>query len=316
MNKIFKEIPELNNKLSTVQKLIHEELTTDETKFSETIKAYFNANAKLIRPAFVLTAASYKDSYPNEEDIACAAAVEMLHVASLIHDDIIDNASTRRGIETVNKSHDVGYAVICGDFLYAKSYQLLFDTQNIAGLKYVGSKVCNMAFGEVMQYYEKFNSKLTVEKYLDIIASKSAALFQSNLIVGANLAGVDEKEQELLASFGLNYGLLFQIQDDILDYLNKDMYKPIKSDLNRGIYTLPIIICTNKSDEFRTYLDSGNIDMETVLDYIEKYSGVEESLHYLEKYYQNCCDILEKLSSDKARSNLKYILDITYRRLT
>ncbi len=315
MSKLFSEFPELVSDLEQVKLEINNQITTDEVSFNNHVKRYFNDNAKLLRPGFVLIAASYKNNYRNNEHIKCAAAAEMLHVASLIHDDIIDKSKTRRGITTLNSEFDNGYAVICGDFLYAKSFEIMFSNVSLSAIKSVGSGVVNMAVGEAYQYLEKYNYNLDIDRYLEIIAKKSATLFQTNLITGAKLANLSKKEEDLLITFGYEFGMMFQIQDDILDYLNDEMFKPIHSDLKRGIYTLPVIIAADKSDEFRQYLNNNEIDFEIVLNYLEATDAICLATQVAEQYYHRCCSAINNLSNPKVQKYLQHLTDLTYRRI-
>lgn len=313
MSKIFSKFEKLDNELSQVMSFIDKELETDEVKFNQTIKKFFNNNAKLIRPALVLIGASYKENYKDNQNIISAASAEMLHVATLIHDDIIDESKLRRGMTTIHNEYDVGYAVICGDYLYAKSYQLLLANNSLSALQYVSGKVINMAFGEVEQYLEKFNEELNIDKYLEIIANKSASLFQSNLIIGAMLAGVNKEQEDLLADFGLNYGMMFQIQDDILDYVNLEDSKPIHSDLKRGVYTLPLLLYMQTNPEVIELINQK--EYAKVLDSVKSSDAIDNSIHLYEMYYKNCIEIINKLSSSKVQEYLLHLLDITHRRL-
>lgn len=313
MSKIFSKFEKLDNELSQVMSFIDKELETDEVKFNQTIKKFFNNNAKLIRPALVLIGASYKENYKDNQNIISAASAEMLHVATLIHDDIIDESKLRRGMTTIHNEYDVGYAVICGDYLYAKSYQLLLANNSLSALQYVSGKVINMAFGEVEQYLEKFNEELNIDKYLEIIANKSASLFQSNLIIGAMLAGVNKEQEDLLADFGLNYGMMFQIQDDILDYVNLEDSKPIHSDLMRGVYTLPLLLYMQTNPEVIELINQK--EYAKVLDSVKSSDAIDNSIHLYEMYYKNCIEIINKLSSSKVQEYLLHLLDITHRRL-
>lgn len=315
MSKIFDDFPKLANKIKRVKEEIDSQLTTNEVSFNSHIKRYFNDNAKLLRPGFVLIAASYKSMYSKGEDVKCAAAAELLHVASLIHDDIIDNSKLRRGVETLNSEFDAGYAVICGDYLYAKSFELFFDNVNLSGIKHVGSQVTNMAYGEISQYLEKYNVGLDLDKYLDIISKKSASLFQSNLMVGAKLANVSKEQEDLLLEFGLVYGMMFQIQDDVLDYTNIDVYKPIHSDLLRGVYTLPVILCASIDEEFKEYILGDNIEFKVVLEYIEKSGALNSCNRMVENYYVDCMRIVDKINNREVKEYLKHVVNVTYRRV-
>lgn len=315
---IFDKQADLKKELNEVKSLIDKKLSTDQVEFSQIVKNSFNENSKMIRPALALICASYK-SANRQQAISLAAAMEMLHVATLIHDDIIDNSDYRRGKEAIQKSHGVGYAVICGDYLFAKSYQMLFENNKAASIKLMGNNVVKMCFGEVEQYYQRHNHTITVEKYLSIIEKKTAAFFESNCVLGAKLANCHKKEVETLKKFGHDLGMIFQIQDDILDFekSQSQIGKPALSDLNRGNFSLPLIIAMQNDTELADYLSCHEVyDIPYVLDVIEKTQALDKAKAYYQAYMDSIIVHLANVTNDDVRDKLKIVVDVVIERNT
>ncbi len=309
MSKIAQKIPYLKNYLTQVQDKLEQELTTKEHKFNDTVLQYFNENAKLIRPALTLIAASYKNDV-REKEITCAAAMEMLHVASLIHDDIIDNSDFRRGVETINKTHGVGFAVICGDFLFSKSFEMLFKTENYNALKYVGSNTVDMCFGEVEQFVNKFNQGISYDSYIGIIDKKTGSLFQSNLIAGATLTKMKKSDSDKLLEFGKYFGRVFQITDDIKDYQlgEKELGKPVLHDISNGVYSLPIIIALDKG--YIAKEDIGN-DFSDTINVLKRTSAIDEAIDKRLDFYNMAKNSIHDFDKS-VKEMLLNVLDLVY----
>ncbi len=307
MNNYLSEIKVVNDNLALVKNVIDEHLTTQRHEFNETVKAYFNERAKLIRPSLTLIAASYKNKIGDKE-LQCAAAMEILHVGTLIHDDIIDESFTRRGMETLNKKYGVGYALICGDYLLTKSYEMLFKVKNFKALEYIGSNTVDMCFGEVSQYLNRNNADIDIDVYLDIIDKKTVALFQSNLIVGATLTSMPKAEIDYLIEFGKYFGRIFQIIDDIKDFIDtqENFGKPVLNDISKGIYSLPIILAKTKCPDILDDLSDGNI--EQVLKKVQSAEAIAEAKSYLDEYYLLAKKLLLKIDKSIAK-DLEIVLD-------
>lgn len=303
---IYDNYPKLKNDLVEVTKLIDSNLVTSEESFTTVIQKVFNENSKLIRPALCLIAASYNKKV-NNTAISLAAAIEMMHVASLIHDDIIDKAKTRRNQATINEEYDEGYAVICGDYLFSKSFQLVFETQNLKGISKMGSNVTTMVFGEVEQYLDKYDEDISIERYFSIIDKKTASFFATSLVLGANLAQIKQDEIDVLESIGRNMGILFQIQDDILDFSSEEQIgKSSKSDILRGVYSLPLIIALEKSDSLKQYLQNNKhtLDFDYILNQIKINNALEITTNYIDEYYKKIIEEINLLSNTNVQEML------------
>lgn len=307
--KFFSDNETLSDDLVKVKEIIDEQIVSERLEFSNVIKQSFNENSKLVRPALVLIGASY-NSKVKEAALNLAAAVEMMHVASLIHDDIIDEAKLRRAIPTINEQYDNGYAVICGDFLFSKSFELIFKTQDLKGISMMGKNVTKMVFGEVEQYLNRYNLDMTIDDYLSIIDKKTANFMATSIVLGANLAKVNEKEVKKLEDVGRYLGIYFQLQDDLLDFSKENIIgKSSQTDIKRGNYSLPLIITLQKDNELKEYLkNTDSFNYQFVYNKLLEYDAFNISQKYLDDYYQKIINAIEDLNNQQSKDKLYYLL--------
>lgn len=229
--------------MEIIEKELYNALDDSKGVIREMCSHILNAGGKRIRPLLVLYSGLVFSPVTNE--LVCAAvASELIHMASLVHDDIIDNSNLRRKKPSINKIWGNQFAVLCGDYLFAKAFSVLADYRLIKSLDLMVDAIQNMCSGEIQQANDKFNSSVTMEVYYQRIARKTAIFLQSCCRSGASIAGSDDESIKILGEYGLNMGLAFQIIDDILDFCgNTDvMGKPKREDLSQGNITLPVIL--------------------------------------------------------------------------
>src|SRR6056297_256762 len=310
MTKIWDNIPEIKNELNEVQEIIIKNLKTKNTKSIEkVIEHLLKANGKRVRAGLLILSAKIGE-YDRDRILNLAASVEMIHLATLVHDDIIDDADTRRGIESIQHKFGKDSAVYTGDFIFAKAYRLLAGDYDLEENRITDGmeKVC---LGEVFQNENKFNSDMTVRRYLRIISGKTAAMFGLSMYAGAYESKLSNFKSRIIGYSGYYAGMAFQIIDDCMDYTNSSakMGKNTKVDLLNGIYTLPIIyaVKNDNNNYIKNILNKENIndeDFKKILHYVEDYKGVEKALELAEKYTKKSKDLLNKV-------NLGYYADIT-----
>lgn len=202
----------------------------------------FSAGGKRIRPLLVWAAASFKAADPKIL-IDAATAIELVHMASLIHDDVIDKAASRRGRATINHKWDNLTAVLAGDYLFASAFNLLTTAKNFEVLEYLTHSIQLMCEGEINQSAQSFNYEQSEKDYFLNIYKKTACLFATSCFAGALSAGLPRTQVNLLEKYGLYLGYAYQILDDILDIVAQpaELGKPVGSDLKNGILTLPVL---------------------------------------------------------------------------
>lgn len=242
------DLTELEDELLSV---IH----SPEDLISEISKHLVKAGGKRLRPALYLVCAR-TNCTDLKEIMPMALAIELIHMATLVHDDVIDNASTRRGRPTANVCWGNHPSVLTGDYLFAKAFSIIAAHVDTRMLKILTDVICTLCEGEIIQDKETFNPDQVEDQYLVRIAKKTADFIAASCELGARAAGLAENDVEALRKYGYSIGMAFQITDDILDVTasSEQIGKPVGNDLRQGIVTLPVIYALEHSahrDELR-----------------------------------------------------------------
>ena len=287
----------VNNRLIEVENLIELKLDSKVSLIKKMSDYHLKSGGKRLRA--LLTLGSAKLAGYNQigtRDVNLSACVELIHSATLLHDDVIDESDLRRGIKTSNALWGNQSSILVGDYLLSRCFEIMVDDGDLEILKLLSSTSSKIAQGEVKQLEYKGEADLLEETYIDIISLKTAALFSAATKTGACLAGSNEKEKGALESYGKNIGLAFQIADDALDYYSKEIIfgKKIGKDFYEGKVTLPLIIIFQRADtDERNFLieifkktERTKEDFEKTLELIKKYKAVEDSLQRAE-YFVN-----------------------------
>lgn len=234
--------------------LVHSELEAVEAEFERqlasasplvsSIGRHLQAGGgKRLRPALLLLAAKLVRGEADQSATSMAAVMEMLHTATLVHDDILDNSLVRRGRPSVNARWGSDVAVLVGDWLYMTAFGMALRQRNFEILELLTLITSLMTEGEIMQNSHIGDSRVTTREYFDIVRRKTAHMFSACTEIGAVVAGADERQQRELARYGFSLGVAFQIVDDVLDFVSTEekLGKPVGSDLCEGKVTLPLI---------------------------------------------------------------------------
>ena len=249
-NSYFQLKDSVEDKLVLVEEKIKSKLESDVSLVSKMTDYHLKTGGKRLRALLTLGSAKLCGYTKGARDINLAACVELIHSATLMHDDVIDNGSVRRGKKTLNKVWDNHSSVLVGDYLLSRCFEMMVEDGSIEVLKLLSSTSSKIAQGEVLQLQHKGEVDMLEETYLRIISSKTAELFAAATKVGAILSDVKTKEKEALEFYGRNLGLTFQIADDTLDYNSelKLFGKRIGKDFYEGKITLPIILLFQKGN--------------------------------------------------------------------
>lgn len=219
-----------------------------EVALINTIGAYIvTGGGKRLRPALLLLVAQAL-GFRGPQQHVMAAVVELIHTATLLHDDVVDESSMRRGRETSNALFGNSASVLVGDFLYSRAFQMMVSVGNMRILDILADATNVIAEGEVLQLLNMHDPEVDEQRYLQVIRFKTAKLFEAAARIGAVLAGVDAAMQEQMALAGRSFGTAFQLIDDLLDYsgLSEELGKNIGDDLREGKPTLPLIIAMQR----------------------------------------------------------------------
>lgn len=239
----LKEIVSLvEDDLVKVEALFDEQCRSDVSLVGEIGTYIREGGGKRIRPALLLLACRLCN-YRGDRSILLASVVEFIHTATLLHDDIIDEATTRRGRRSVNSRWGNDVTVLLGDFLYTKSMSMALSQDNLKILRLLSDVTLRMIEGEILEIERDADLAMTQDAHIDIIKRKTAHLFSACMRIGALLGEVGEERERAIASYGLNLGICFQMVDDLLDFTadEKVLGKPVANDLREGKLTLPAI---------------------------------------------------------------------------
>ena len=292
----------LGNKLDKVEGLIELKLKSEVNLIERMSDHHLQSGGKRLRALLKLGSAKLSGYELGERDINLAACVELIHAATLLHDDVIDESSLRRGVKTTNSIWGNQSSILVGDYLLSRCFEIMVDDGDLEILKLLSSTSAKIAQGEVLQLQHKGEADLLEDTYIDIINLKTAALFSAATKTGACLSGSNKKEKKALESYGKNLGLAFQIADDALDYYAKEKLfgKEIGKDFFEGKVTLPLIIVFQKgNDGERAFLSEimkkekrNEDDFSETLALIYKYRAIEASLKRAEYFVSVSYDSL------------------------
>jgi len=308
----------VNNRLIEVEKLIEVKLDSKVSLIKKMSEYHLKSGGKRLRALLTLGSAKLAGYDQKEKrDVNLSACVELIHSATLLHDDVIDESDLRRGIKTSNALWGNQSSILVGDYLLSRCFEIMVDDGDLEILKLLSSTSSKIAQGEVKQLEYKGEADLLEETYIDIINLKTAALFSASTKTGACLAKSNEKEKSALESYGKNIGLAFQIADDALDYYSKEIFfgKKIGKDFYEGKVTLPLIIIFQRADstERKFLIDTfkkfkrTKEDFGKTLELIKKYKAVEDSLQRAEYFVNVSHDalgIFEDCNEKKILQNL------------
>ena len=223
-------------------------LYSDNPLLEQVVEHLLKAPGKQLRPLLVLLAARMVGEV-NEKVIRVALALEMLHTASLVHDDVVDESDRRRGLPSVNALLSNQIAVLAGDFILSKALESAALTEDTRIVRYIAQLGQSLADGELLQLDSQDSEVLSEAVYFDIIGRKTASLFSLCARLGAMMAGGTEAEAERLAQYGKLIGICFQLRDDVFDYGTAEVGKPLGNDMKEGKLTLPTIYAVVHSDD-------------------------------------------------------------------
>ena len=251
INNSYLELKNLvGDKLDNVSQVIKYKLASEINLIHEMTNHHLKAGGKRIRPLLTLATSKLCGYKEGERDINLAACVELIHSATLLHDDVIDNSDLRRGIRTTNSLWGNQSSILVGDYLFSRCFELMVEDGSSEILKLLSSTSSTIAQGEVLQLEHKGEIDLLEENYFNIINMKTAALFAAATRVGGCITNKTKKEKDALESYGKNLGLAFQIADDALDYYStqKIFGKEIGKDFFEGKTTMPLVIIFQKAN--------------------------------------------------------------------
>ena len=332
MNQFWEHYPTIRSDLERVHQIILENAAAGDGELSRIVRDYAARGGKMLRPAFVLLAAYVRDGrFPAahgraaagaripEKILRIAAAVEMLHMATLIHDDILDDATTRRGRPALHQQIGSKAAVLVGDLLFSRCFAMVADYATMESARGLAAAVAHICAGEIAQATPGDPSRVSERTYIRRIAEKTALLFLMSFHVGAVENGVNGARLDALRRVGYNVGIGFQITDDLLDLTSSEpsIGKPVANDLRHGILTLPVIAALKRRPADLAPLLAANLadsaNLDRIVAAVTDAGGVDYARARATAYTQRALLAARRLPSGEVRDA---IVDVTNRLLT
>ncbi len=323
-NSYFQLRDSVEEKLILTEEKIRAKLISDVQQVQKMTDYHIKTGGKRLRALLTLGSAKLCGYSKGSRDINLAACVELIHSATLMHDDVIDEGKVRRGKETLNKVWNNHSSVLIGDYLLSRCFEIMVEDGNLEVLKLLSSTSSKIAQGEVLQLQHKGEVDMIEETYLKIISAKTAELFAAATKVGAILSNAKNKEKDALEFYGRNLGLTFQIADDTLDYNSelKLFGKKIGQDFFEGKITLPIILLFQKLDSKEKInlikIFNKNIrtqeDFNNIIALINKFRIIKECYQKAKHYINLASNSLSVFSESKEKDILKNLTSFSLSR--
>ncbi|UQS84897.1 polyprenyl synthetase family protein [Apilactobacillus apisilvae] len=312
--RLWKQRPELEKRLKAIEQIMKQQVQIDDDDFKKSINDLINGSGKMLRAAFLMLFTEFgtkKDEDNYFEKVA--ASVELIHLASLVHDDVIDKSDLRRGVKSLNYNFGERTSIYLGDYLFVKYFNLVLDTlPGKAEIKYNITGIEGIVNGELRQNETKFDLNRSEQQYLAAVQGKTAELFKIAAGNGAIIAEADEQTIKFSEQIGSEFGIAFQLRDDLIDFEDnkEDAGKPILNDILDGIYTLPVIYAmqTNYKDELTSILNKKDqlkrADLIRVKAIVKESGSLDKTHAKMDAYNQSIENMIEQLPNNNARKVL------------
>ncbi len=315
MGNYWEKYPELESELQSVRQYMLDSVSEAIALVREPMQEVISSGGKMLRPALVILGAKF-GKYKQSRILPIAACVELLHTATLIHDDVVDESRLRRGIESIQSKYSKQVAVLVGDYVFAKTFDILSGDYPTEMLKKLSHSILKICEGELSQFAYRYSDKIDMDKYIEIIAGKTAALFSMSLYAGAYEANVTKVVLQNLVRVGYCIGMMFQIIDDCLDYHGEAAVvgKNTVNDIKQGYVTLPMFFALqNDSDgKLHKLVFESKIDEQDVADIkklVIKNGGVKMAEEKAREYSQDAYKSLFKIKKCESRDVLEYMIE-------
>ncbi len=299
-----------------VDNLIRQRLRSEIVLVNQISEHIIGGGGKRLRPLVHLLAARAA-GYAGQDHLQVAAIIEFIHTATLLHDDVVDESSRRRGKETAHQVWGNAASVLVGDFLYSRSFQLMVEINRMMVMEILANTTNTIAEGEVLQLMQMGNADLTEKDYFQVISDKTACLFAASARLGGVLAGSSPAQCDSLASYGLLLGQAFQIADDVLDYRADDqaLGKSLGDDLAEGKVTLPLILAMERAEPGQQGLlramiaDGGSRELDQACRILADTGALDDALDQARRLADRARRCLDALPPSPEKSALVLLAD-------
>ncbi|TKW75604.1 MAG: heptaprenyl diphosphate synthase [Staphylococcus hominis] len=305
----------MNSEIKNVEKRLKNAIKSNDSVLQEAAFHLLSSGGKRVRPAFVLLSSQFGPKKITEDTYHVAVALELIHMATLVHDDVIDKSDKRRGKLTIEKKWDVTTAILTGNFLLALGLKQLSKIEDHRVHTIISNAIVDVCRGELFQFQDQFNSHQNITNYLRRINRKTALLIQLSTEVGAITSQADNETIRKLKMIGHYIGMSFQIVDDILDFTSteKKLGKPVGSDLMNGHITLPVLLEMKKDPVFKkqiaelSHLTNKN-QFGPLIDQIKNSNSITQSQEVSDHYLNKALDLIDQLEEPNSQNLFRKLI--------
>ncbi|MCB5951958.1 polyprenyl synthetase family protein [Enterococcus sp. BWT-B8] len=320
MEKFWTYFPLIQQQLDETRLLIIEKVNSRNKEIKQALVELTNSGGKLLRPAFffIFTQMGNADQQDRQQLIKIAASLEILHMATLIHDDIIDDSPLRRGTQTIQSRYGKDIAVYTGDLLFTEFFDLLADTMKDSKYLQINAhSMKRLLLGELDQMHTRYNQNITITDYLRSVNGKTAELFSLSCLEGAHFGHASKEIEQLARRIGRHIGIAFQVYDDILDYTatTETLQKPTIEDIAQGVYTLPLIFTLQEHPALLApYLNKKEQltaeEAAEVASIVQQLDGVEKAKEFADLMTEKARQDIAKLPKSTSRKQLQKLTEL------
>jgi octaprenyl-diphosphate synthase len=307
--------------LIAFEKVFDQAVKSNVSLLDKIMKYIVQSKGKQMRPMFVLLSAKVCGEI-NEKTYRAASLIELLHTATLVHDDVVDDSNKRRGFFSINALWKNKIAVLVGDYLLSKGLLLSLNNKDFRMLEILATAVKDMSEGELLQAEKARKLDITEDIYFNIIRCKTASLISSACAAGAFSSNENEEQAKLFSAFGEKVGIAFQIKDDLFDYGNEDVGKPTGNDIKEKKMTLPLIHTLNHCDKatknkiisiFKNS-EKKKTEIKFILEAVNDYKGIEYATQKMNQYVDEAFEILNAFEDTEAKMHLTNLVKYSINR--
>ncbi|GAB6099091.1 polyprenyl synthetase family protein [Halanaerocella petrolearia] len=307
------QFPYIKEEMIEFEDYLIDNLASKQSLIQEAITDLAKAGGKRIRPALLITSAHFGE-YDRRQVWDIAVAMEMLHMATLVHDDIIDESKLRRGAKSVQSKYGKDTAVFTGDYLFSLTFSMLSGEATQKQLEKVAETIKSICEGEIEQHESRYNLLVSYKEYFNRIKGKTALLFESSCLLGAGIAELSKIKMRYLGQYGRYLGMAFQLTDDVLDFSQEIdiLGKPNVNDFTQGIYTLPILYViheTESADDLKELLQEPVKNNKQIKKVVTESGALDYTLELANNYITKAKKRVAKLSSNPYQDILFKLAD-------
>ncbi|MEO7803180.1 MAG: polyprenyl synthetase family protein [Actinomycetota bacterium] len=315
-DEVSSALESISDELRRIEQIMVEASVGATSFLTESATYLTRAGGKRLRPALTVLCSRLGTGGPNEDVFKTAGAIELVHLATLYHDDVIDEADARRGVPSANQKWGNKVAILAGDHLFARASGLAAEVGSRVSIT-LADAIAKVVAGQVAELQSTYDPKRTEENYLETIYGKTASLVQACAQLGSELGGASGEVREAMVRFGAAFGYAFQVADDLLDLVasREELGKPPGTDLRDGVYTLPVIFACAAQPTLRELLGTPKVDVEAMRSEVIRTGGYDYAMSVAHEYIDRALTALKETPDGAARDTLETLTRLVVERV-